>query len=175
MAGSANRRLLYLLAAAVGFAVLAITVDLSLERLAEARGRVTRNEARVSILQQALAPEPDLIRERDGLKEEVARRLTRYYAMDSLTPYTFGTLVKKRLQSAGMTVARYQIMDLKGRSFLEFSLSGSARGFLQFLNDVSLQDKYWVIPSLTVNARQGSDIVDVVFRIGYEVNDTKGH
>ena len=145
------------------------------ERLTAARTRGARFEAQARTLQQALAPESDLLRERDELKREVARRVTRFYTPDALTPYAFGTLVKKKLVSCGMSVTRYQIVEVKGRSFLEFSTSGSARGLLVFLDDVSRQDKYWVIPSITVSTRQNSNVVDVVFRIGYESIDTKSN
>ena len=173
MADSSPQRLLLLLAAAVGIAIIGITLDVLLERLSEARRRSDRMEAQARTLRQALAPAPDLAGERDALKMEVAQRVAHFYGIDALTPYSFGTLVKTKLISSGMKVHRYQIVEMKGKSFLEFSLSGSARGLLIFLRDVCQQEKLWAIPSMTVATRPGSDVVDVVFRIGYEIIDAK--
>jgi|GEM_PF-3019231 len=175
MADKVDRRLLYVLAAAVGIAAVVVAGGLIAERLSDARARAERYETRSRALRKTLLPEADLARERDALDRRVARLRARYYRADEISPYAFGGEVKKRLRSAGMTVARYQIMESKGKSFLEFAVSGRARSFLQFLRDVSLQGKYWTIPSMTVDARAGGDVVEVVFKIGYEVIDETGH
>ncbi len=175
MVTKSTRRLLVILVVSVSAAVVGVAVDLLLERLAASRARVDRLEAQVLALQRSLAPEPELSRRRDELAKDVARRTMRFYAVDALTPYTFGTQVKRKLQSYGLAVSRYQIVELKGRSYLEFSLSGSARGLLLFLRDVSQQEKYWVISTVTVTTRPNGGIVDAVFRIGYETIGTSGN
>ena len=170
-----TRRLLMILLAAVFAAAFGIGLELTLERLSAARQKVARYESDIARLRLALAPEADLVMERDKLRAGIAARASRFFTVDSVTPYTFGELVKQKLASLSLKVLRYQVVELKGRSLLEFSVTGSAKGMVIFLHDVSHQDKYWSIPSLTITAHPGGGMVDMVFRTGYEMVDSKSN
>ena len=174
MAGSVPRRLLVVLAGAVALSAAAISFDLGFQRLRDARAVTERWEAEVRKLQQPLPAEARIRAARDSFRNDLANRAAHFYAVDEINPYSFGAAVKGRLSSLGMTVVRYQVIDLKGRSWLEFSVTGSARAFIIFLRDVSRGQKYWSIPSLSLTIREGTDTVDAFFRIGYEVIDSNG-
>jgi hypothetical protein len=85
-----------------------------------------------------------------------------------MDPYSFGTGVRKKLASLGMHVVRYQVLEIKGRDTLEFSVSGPARALVLFLKEVSESKKYWSISLLKVSIHAGTAAVDAVLRIGYE-------
>ena len=172
MAGSVPRRLLVVLAGAVALSAAAISFDLGFQRLRDARAVTERWEAEVRKLQQPLPAEARIRAARDSFRNDLANRAAHFYAANEINPYSFGAAVKGRLSALGMTVVRYQVIDLKGRSWLEFSVTGSARALIVFLRDVSRKQKYWSIPSLSLMMREGSDIVELSFRIGYEVIDS---
>ena len=174
MTGSVPRRLLIVLAGAIALSTAAVTFDLGFQRLRNARAVTERWEAQVRKLQQSLPAESRIREARDLLKIDLANRAAHFYAANEISPYSFGAAVKDRLSALGMTVVRYQVIDLKGRSWLEFSVTGSARALILFLRDVSRGQKYWSIPSLSLTMREGSDTVDVSFRIGYEVINSNG-
>ena len=174
MAGSAPRRLLIVLTTAVALSAAGVSFDLGFQRLRDARAATERWAAKVQKLQQSLPAEARIRATRDSLEKDLASRAAHFYAADEINAYSFGAAVKGRLSALGMTVVRYQVIDLKGRSWLEFSVTGSARALIVFLRDVSRGQKYWSIPSLSLTMRESSDIVDVSFRIGYEVIDSNG-
>ena len=172
MAGNAPRRLLVFLAGAVALSAAAVSFDLGFQRLRDVRAVTERWEAEVRRLQQPLPAEARIRVALDSLRKDLANRAAHFYAADEITPYSFGAAVKGRLSALGMTVVRYQVIDLKGKIYLEFSVTGSARALILFLRDVSRGQKYWSIPSLSLTMREGSDTVDVSFRIGYEIIDS---
>jgi hypothetical protein len=112
-----------------------------------------------------------LVQERDALRKDVQQRGARFYAKDETDPYAFGAVIRKELASLGISVLRYQVIDVKGASYLEFSVSGSARSFVQFLRAVSQAPKVWSIPSMTLSVEEGSGMVNVDFRIGYAIGN----
>jgi hypothetical protein len=167
------RRLPVILLSAVCAIVLGAVLDLSLKRLSSAYQGVARYDSEVIRLRRLLAPGPDLLIERDQLRARVSAGASRFYAADFLTAYTFGELVKQKLASCSMKVQHYQVIEVKGRSFLEFSVTGSARGMVFFIRAVSQQEKYWSIPSATIIEHPDGGSIDAVFRIGYEVDNSK--
>jgi len=68
----------------------------------------------------------------------------------------------------GLEINRYQTMEVGKNAFLEFSVRGNALGFALFLKSVSLSDKYWHLPSVSINSRSGNGVINSVIRIGYE-------
>ena len=174
MAGSVPRRLLVVLAGAVALSAAAVSFDLGFQRLRDARAVTEGWEAKVRKLQQPLPAEARIRATRDSLEKDLAAGSAHFYAADEINPYSFGAAVKGRLSALGMTVVRYQVIDLKGRSWLEFSVTGSARALIVFLRDVSRGQKYWSIPSLSLTIREGTGTIDAFFRIGYEVINSNG-
>ena len=174
MAGNVPRRLLVVLACAAALSTAAVSFDLGFQRLRGARAATALWEARVRKLQQSLPAESRMTAARDMLEKDLAERAAYFYAAGEINPWSFGAAVKGRLSALGMTVVRYQVIDLKGRSWLEFSVTGSARAFILFLRDVSRGQKYWSIPSLSLTIREGTGTIDAFFRIGYEVINSNG-
>ncbi len=172
MLASSTRRLLIILCAVAAVAVVGVTLQLGLERLAAARAGIVLHEEQVHALQESLPSMADIVRQRDALKAEVDRRTARFYAKGETDPYAFGTLIRRKLASLGITVQRYQLVDVKGASYMEFSATGPARAFVLFLRDVSQAPRLWSLPSLTLTVREATDTVDAVFRIGYVVGDS---
>ncbi len=169
MLDNKTRRLLLLLAVAGMVAAFGIALTLGGERLRGARAIGAQYEAQIRKLEQSLPPEREIISLRDRLKGELVERKGRSYRPDEMNPYSFGTLVKKRLVTHGMSVVRYQVIEAKGESALEFSVSGSIVSLVLFLKEVSESEKDWSISSLDLRMRGGTGAMDAVFRIGYEV------
>jgi hypothetical protein len=162
-------RLLALLAAAAAVSGLGIAFTVGGERLSEARAVGGQYEAQIRKLEQTLPAEKDILSLRDRLKAEIEAKKGRFYRPDEMNPYSFGTLIKRRLASYGMSVVRYQVLDLKGENSLEFSVSGPVMSLVRFLREVSEFPKNWTISSFTLTMRGGTGAMDAVFRIGYEV------
>jgi hypothetical protein len=171
MLNDRERRLLALLAATVAAAVLAVALGLGMERLRAARDQAEKLRAVISKLEAALPSGEEEASRVDGLEADLAAAKSRFYAPVEMSPYAFGTLVKNTLVSLGMTVIRYQVVDFEGRKDLEFSVSGPVRSLVLFLEGVSEAEKLSSIPSLAMTVREGTDVVDAVFRIGYETLD----
>ncbi len=161
-----------LLGILIGVVVLSgagLGIQMGVERLTDARSKVAQYEAQIRKISQALPAEEDIVTRAAAMKAELADVTSRFYAPEDLNPYSFGTLIKKKLAGLGITVVRYQVVETGGKSFLEFSVTGSARSIVQFFKDVSEAGKYWTVPMLTLTMREGTEKADVVFRIGYEV------
>jgi hypothetical protein len=71
-------------------------------------------------------------------------------------------------------VLRYQVVEVKGAPYVEFTASGSARSFVIFLRDISDDGTAWTIPSMSLKIREGTDVADAAFRIGYATADATG-
>jgi hypothetical protein len=174
MADRRMRVLLVLLAAAAGVVASGIALSEGLGRLAAARADAARHEARIAKLQESLPGAVDGAGAREALTEEIAARRARFYGPDEMNPYAFGTLVKGALSSLGISVLRYQVVEVKGAPYVEFTASGSARSFVIFLRDVSDYGKVWTIPAMSLTLREGTDSADALFRIGYATADAAG-
>ncbi len=169
-----TRRLLVLLAAVAALAALGISFMLGAERLRAARVKAAEYEKQIARLEQSLPPESEILALRDRLQKELKDRNNRFYRPEDMNPYSFGTLIKKLLVSHGMSVIRYQVIELKGASSLEFTVSGPALSLIRFLKEVSESEKYWTVSSLALTMRSGTGVMDAVFRIGYEVLPAEG-
>jgi len=166
---SKTRTLLILLAGACVAAGVLISLNLGLERLAAARASIAQHEGLIRRLEKSLPDLSVLTGRRDALQKDVERRAARFYTADETDPYAFGAVVRRKLASLGISVLRYQVSDAKGASYLDFSVTASARAFVLFLRDVSQAEKLWTIPSLTLSVQQATGTVNVDFRIGYAV------
>ncbi|OHD68457.1 MAG: hypothetical protein A2177_03500 [Spirochaetes bacterium RBG_13_68_11] len=169
-----QRVLLLILAAAAGISASGIAVSEGVGRLAAARADAVRYEARIARLRESVPTAVVGAGAREVLADEIAARRARLYGPDEMNPYSFGTLVKSTLSSRGISVLRYQVVEVKGAPYVEFTASGSARSFVSFLRDVSDYGKAWSIPSMSLTLREGTDSADMVFRIGYATADATG-
>ncbi len=173
MADRKVRRLLFILCGAASAAGLSVCAELGIERLGESRSRILRYESQLQRIRAAVRSENELSAMKADLEERKERIRARFYSPEEISPYSFASLVKKRLGSLGIVVARYQVSDLKGKAVVDFSVTGTPRALLQFLRDASREEKYWSVESFILTARQGSRIVDVAMRIGDEVVDAE--
>ncbi len=146
-----------------------IAFNLGLERLAAARASIAQHEGLIRRLEQSLPNLQQISLQKDALQKEVDRRAARFYSADETDPYAFGAVVRRKLASLGISVLRYQVTEAKGASYLDFSVTASARAFVLFLRDVSQAQKIWTIPSLTLSMQEGSGTVNADFRIGYAI------
>jgi hypothetical protein len=163
------RGMLFLLVLAIVLSAAGLALKLGWERLCAARASAARLEEQIRELHQALPRQEQLAAQRDALREDVQHRAARFYSPEEIDPYAFGVAVRERLAARGIAVQRYQTVDVGGRSYLEFSASGSARALVLFLRDVSQAAKLWAIPSLTVTVRAPGGTVDIFFRIGHAI------
>jgi hypothetical protein len=174
MIGRTMRVLLVLLAAAVGLAAGGIVAGEGFGRLAAARTDAARLEARIVRLRDAAVGGSAGSGARAALTAEIAARRARLYDPDEMNPYSFGTLVKGRLSSLGISVLRYQVVEVGGAPFVEFAASGGVRSFIVFLRDVSRNEKAWFIPSLSLTMREGTDRADAIIKVGYATAGAAG-
>ena len=161
-------RLLFALAVLVGATILAAAASLGAERLREAREKNRQYRAQIVRLRQSLESQAEISSLQEHLKARLESEKTHFYSPREIDLYTFGAFIRKRLGVRGMEVVRYQVTELKGRSNLEFSVFGSIRSLVLFLEEVSDSRKYWGISSLSLTMHEGAGMVDAAFRIGYE-------
>lgn len=166
-----ERRLLALLAGAVVVAAAAVAFGLGTERLRAAQAQAEKLRAGIAGLQKALPSEAGSASWMESRGAELSALRSRFYPPAEMNPYSFGALVKDRLTALGMGVVRYQVVEVQGRKDLEFSVTGPVRSLVLFLKGVSEAEKFSSIPSLTLTVREGTDVADAVFRIGYETLD----
>jgi hypothetical protein len=171
MATKKGIRFLGALAGAIIAAALAVVFNLGGERLKTAHSRVIQLQQQNEKLRQSISSEVPAISLRDQLQRDLAVMKTRYYSPNEMNPYSFGTLIKKKLVSLGLTVVRYQVIELKDANSLEFAVFGPIGSLLLFLKEASEAERYWAISSLVITMREGTASADAVLRIGYEVRD----
>ncbi|MGA2478386.1 MAG: hypothetical protein ABSG63_06500 [Spirochaetia bacterium] len=152
-------------------AALAIVFNLGGERLKTAHSKIIQLQQQNEKLRQSISFEVPAISLRDQLQRNLVVMKTRYYSPNEMNPYTFGTLIKKKLGSLGLTVVRYQVIELRDANSLEFSVSGPIGSLVLFLKEASESERYWSISSLVITMRESTASADAVFRIGYEVRD----
>jgi hypothetical protein len=173
MPSEREKRLLWMLGAAAAVCAFAMAIGLGAERMAAAKATSLKYEAEVAKLSRALPSETEAATLRDRLRAELENGKSKFYAPQEMSPFSFGTLVRKKLAARGISVVRYQVVEIKGKSSIEFSVSGTAAALILFLRDVSESEKYWTVSSLTFSIREGTGTADAIFRIGYEVLDAK--
>ena len=159
--------------AAIGLLVaLGAAFSLGAERSRAARVKAAQYAAQNEELRHSIGSESRLVSLRDQLRGELDVLKNHFYAPNEMNPYSFGTLIKKKLASRGIRVIRYQVIEVKGATGLEFSVSGSVASLVLFLKEVSESDHYWSVSSFSLTMREGTSEADAAFRIGYEVRDS---
>jgi hypothetical protein len=173
MLAKREKILLIVLSVAAAAAAVSIILFLGSERIRTAQSRAAEYRKQIEKLSHSTPPEAEVVSLRDRLAAEYAAKKASFYSADEMNPYSFGTIIKKELTSRGITVVRYQVVESQGKSSLEFSVTGSVRSLILFLKQVSESDKFWTISSFSLSMREGTEIADSTFRIGYEVIDTE--
>ncbi len=164
--------LLGILGASAALALLTMGLVFGLDRISTAQKRAAQYQEQIRRLSQSMPPETEVAALRDRLQTELAKRKARFYTPDQMNTYAFGTIIKKELTSRGIRVIRYQVVESKGKSSLEFAVSGSIRALIQFFKQVSESDKFWTISSLSLSMKDAYDSAEATFRVGYEVIET---
>ena len=171
MAARRERLLLNVMCAALALAAAGAAFDLGFERLRRANSSIRQSQAQILALQQSLRSAEELM----GLREQLTRALSEarktLYSAGEMSPFTFGLQVRKELASSGITVLRYQVIEKKGVSCLDFSVSARVASLILFLKEVSENQRFWNISSFSVTVRENAPEADAELRIGYEIPD----
>jgi hypothetical protein len=167
MLAKREKILLLALGAVIALCAVVICIVLGSERLNAAAGKISQYEAQIGKLSGSMPSLTEITALRDQAKTELERKKARFYAPGEISLYDFGLLMKKRLVALGMSVARTEFIE----DSVQFSVTGSIRSLVLFLKEVSASEKYWTLSSLTLRMREGTETVDAVFRMGYEVID----
>jgi hypothetical protein len=165
-------QLLGILAAIGLLVVLGAAFSFGAERSRAARAKAAQYAVQNAELRHSIGSESRLVSLRDQLQGELGVMRSRFYAPNEMNPYSFGTLIRKKLASHGILVVRYQVIEVKGATGLEFSVLGSIASLVLFLKEVSESDHYWSVSSFSLTGREGTRDADASFRIGYEVRDS---
>ena len=112
--------------------------------------------------------EVKIVKQKNSLYEELKEEKEKLYSSSEIDPYQFSITIRKLLSSNRLTIKKYQTIEVKEYTYLEFSISGDALGLTEFLKSVFSSNKYWYIPFLSVDARKGDGSITAVFRITYE-------
>ena len=164
-------RLLGALAAALALAAAGLLLDAAVSRIGTARSRIASREEAIALLCRARPPVAELTASRDAARADAAALRSRFYRAGEISPYAFGAAVKALLAGSGLSVERYEVAPIGGRTMAKFSASGAIADVLRFLRGVEDQGKLWSIDSLSIDLRPGSGIADLTVRIGYEIDD----
>jgi len=163
-----ERMLLNILLWTVVITFLGIFYLLEINKKADLQERIGLLEEQLKRFRITMPDENELIFKRDDLYKELAELKHRFYFEQDIDTYRFGIIIYDLLVSSGLEINRYETMDVGKNTLLEFSVRGNALGFISFLKSVSLSDKYWHIPYVSINSRSGNGVINSVFRIGYE-------
>lgn len=123
-------------------------------------------------IQQMHSHMPDEVNlqvKRELLLEGIKELEGRLYTDAEMNPYKFGIWIKDLLLENGLNITKYQTIENNNSIFLEFFISGDALDFIEFLESVSLAEKYWSIPFMVINADKSNGQIEAVFRITYGI------
>ncbi len=163
-----ERFLVTLLGWAIALAVLGALILHERGRAAEAQARAVLLEQQVRRLAGKVPQAGDLTGRIERARRALELERGRFYAPGEMDPYRFGALIRERLVSRGLRIDRYQTLEPQKGSLLEFSVQGDALALVSFFREVSLADKYWSIPFVSVSVKGPQGLVQSVFRIQYE-------
>lgn len=139
-----------------------------LEKIKLLRDNIWYVENQIQEIINRVPAEEELLARKNRTLEELSREKEKFYLREELDPYQYSIIIRKLLISNGMNIKRYQTVEVKDITYLEYSVVGDALGFVEFIKNVSSSDKYWNIPYLSIDARKGDDNINSLFRITYE-------
>jgi hypothetical protein len=167
-----------ILMAFLGWSIVAAAAAVSLvligERSAGLQSRIAAMEEQLQAVRLQLDARSADGTDIQALEERVQELRARFYEQGRMDPYSFGVQVRDLLVQSGLSIRRYQTVDVRGSTLLEFSLQGDALSLARFLQRVASRPKQWTITFLSVRAPRDSSTVQAVLRIGYEEYDANG-
>jgi hypothetical protein len=166
-----ERLLLFVLGWALAIAAAAVGVTLITERAAGLAGDIEAMEKQLGELQAQIAAGTGTSLDLDRMEQQIAGLRDRFYRKGEMDPYTFGVMIRDLLLETGLSIRRYQTVEVRGTTLLEFSIQGDARALMRFLRKVSNAPKQWTVSFLSIRAPREAGTVQAVFRIGYEEYD----
>jgi hypothetical protein len=170
-----ERVLLFVLLWVVAAFAAGVVSYFKIEKIATLGQKTALIEKQVQKITLKAPNSDDLMGKKDLLVQRIGTEKEKYYYTDEIDPYQFSTIIKNILSEKGLYIKKYQTIEVKERTYLEYSVSGDALQLAAFLKVVSDSDKYWSIPFLSVDARKGDGTIDAVFRINYETIDEKDY
>ena len=126
MSTERRKRLFFVLAVVLTVSVMAAVTGRGIERLRTAEEKSGQYRTQIARLRQSLQMQSQSASRRQQLEDQMKIARARFYPPGEIDPYSFGTMVRKRLAAEGMRVIRYQVVEIKGRSGLEFTGPNSA-------------------------------------------------
>jgi hypothetical protein len=162
--------LLKIFAGVLALSLVMIGGSLLFERLGYLEGKIREYRSLIEKLEGRFPDKGVLEKENARLEQEAEELKARFYRQGETDPYRLGMVLQKRIESHGLTVKRFQTVEVESRIFLDFSLQGDGVGLFRFLRWISEGEKILSLPSLTVRAGEGGK-VEAELRIGYEIFD----
>lgn len=170
-----ERTLLFVLLWVFAVFTAGIVFYFKLEEMTSLGQKTAMLEKQVQKITMKAPNSDDLTGEKGLLVERIGMEKAKYYYRDEIDPYQFSTIIKNLLSEKGLYIKKYQTIEVKERTYLEYSVSGDALELAEFLRVVADSDKYWSIPFLSIDARKGDGTIDAVFRINYETINEKDY
>lgn len=138
------------------------------ERHRDLQSRIRAIEEQLDRFQRKPLGKEELLLERERLLQEIGREASRFYRVDEIDPYRFANTVRELLSQNGLTIRRYQTIEISTGTLLEFSVEGDSLRFFSFLAAVADSPKYWSIPTVSLSTLADGQRISAVFRITYE-------
>jgi hypothetical protein len=157
------------------FFVTGIFFYFKIEEMSSLGQKTAQLEKQVQKITVKAPSSDELIGKKDLLMKRIGMEKAKYYYADEIDPYQFSITIKNILSEKGLYIKKYQTIEVKKRTYLEYSVTGNALELAEFLRIVEDSDKYWSIPFLSIDARKGDGTIDAVFRINYETIDEKDY
>jgi hypothetical protein len=170
-----ERALLFVLMWALAVSAAGIVCYFKVEEMSALQQKTALLEKQVQKSTLKAPNSDDLLKKKELLMQRIGTEKEKYYYADEIDPYKFSTVIKNILSEKGLYIKKYQTIEVKERTYLEYSVSGDALQLAAFLRVVAGSEKYWSIPFLSIDARKGDGTVDAVFRINYETIDEKNY
>ena len=166
-----ERVLLYILAWVVIVVAFGIYFYFKTEEMASLQQKTDMLERQMQKVTVKSPDSEDLQVRKDTLVNQIQIEKEKYYHRDDIDPYQFSIVIRNLLSTNGLTIKKYQTIELTDYTSLEFSIAGGVLELIEFLKAVSYADKHWNMSFLTLDARKGDGTVDTIFRINYETLD----
>ena len=163
-----EKLLVYLFFLITIISALGLFYYLMIEKLVSVNKNIGLLETRIQQINSSMPDEFNLQLKKDLLLRGIDELQDKFYKKEEMEPYKFGILIRDLLSAKGLNIQKYQTIEAKDVILLEFSIKGNALAFAEFLEDVSLADKYLSVNSLTINAAENNGWIQAVFQITYE-------
>ncbi len=146
-----------------------------IEKVIRLNENIALSEMQIQQLQKTMPDRSSLQEEEEQLLREIDALQNKFYNDKEIDPYKFVILLRDLLSSRNLNISKYQTIETKDVFLLEFSVTGDALNFAEFLEQVSYADKYWSINTLTINADKISDLVQAIFQATYKTINSESN